>query len=764
MPDLIRYSKSVLRNGLFRQSTLTYFLLHISGVRIMQTSISNFFVGNCLVEPQLNRITGSNGTSMVEPKVMHVLICLAEQPGEVLTKDALIERVWEGTVVTDYVISRSISQLRKLFGDSYKSPQFIETVSKTGYRLIAPVTPEGDALSGSPPALQHGDSHPKLESEIEITPGIPPLRKTKTTNLLFKRPGWKTIVMIACATATIAWIGGALSATQNVQPLDSKLFTSTLGTEVNPVFSPDGSRIAFIRHHEGGQSDIYVKMIGATTELRITDDPASDLAHNWSPDGKHLIFQRISSESCAVFQVSALGGEERKIMDCSHRQHHLNLSPDGSSLLIAELNEDSSGFRISSVDIETEERIPITTPPPDFSDSFPTFSPSGQQVAFCRGPRGGIADLYVVSVSGGTPRRLTSDDRNVTRYTWAPDGRSILFSSNRAGDYRLWRVDVQSGDISWVSNVATLDPGGPSLSPTGDHLAYEEWIFEINIWEIDVAKAADQELKSSEAYLTNRFSSTRWDFQPHFSPDGEQVAFVSNRSGRPELWVGKSDGSDASPLTSLDGTFMQMPRWSPDGSLIAFDAFVESHRSIYVVDAQGGKPRRLSTDSYEQRAPRWSVDGEWIYFASNREDGWQIWKMPAEGGAAKRVTQNGGYLAESSKDGITLYYSKLGKSGLWRKHADGVEELVVDALHRIDWGNWTLNADGLYFVERKSDAISLTRYDITGDVAETIATLPSRYLSHEPGLTVSPNGDRILFAQTDRLESDIMLVSLKTDK
>ncbi|MBT8085428.1 MAG: hypothetical protein HKN35_07210 [Woeseia sp.] len=99
-----------------------------------------FMVGPWTVQPQLGEISGSAGPLHLEPKVMGVLSCLAERAPDVVTRDELVERVWGGRPVSDEVISRCISQLRTSLGDNPREPQFIQTIPKVGYRLIAPVT------------------------------------------------------------------------------------------------------------------------------------------------------------------------------------------------------------------------------------------------------------------------------------------------------------------------------------------------------------------------------------------------------------------------------------------------------------------------------------------------------------------------------------------------------------------------------------------------------------------------------------------------
>jgi DNA-binding winged helix-turn-helix (wHTH) protein len=91
------------------------------------------------IEPSLNRVTGPNGIIRLEPKVMLVLVCLAARAGQMVPKERLLHAAWADTAVGDDVLTRAISELRRLFDDDAKQPRVIETIPKAGYRLIAPV-------------------------------------------------------------------------------------------------------------------------------------------------------------------------------------------------------------------------------------------------------------------------------------------------------------------------------------------------------------------------------------------------------------------------------------------------------------------------------------------------------------------------------------------------------------------------------------------------------------------------------------------------
>ncbi len=103
----------------------------------MKPSNTPFTLGEWLVQPQLNRLSRSDGGDVqLEPKMMDVLVCLAQTPGDVVSREALIDAVWPEVFISESVLTRAIAGLRRALGDDAREPRFIETISKRGYRLI----------------------------------------------------------------------------------------------------------------------------------------------------------------------------------------------------------------------------------------------------------------------------------------------------------------------------------------------------------------------------------------------------------------------------------------------------------------------------------------------------------------------------------------------------------------------------------------------------------------------------------------------------
>ncbi|HXI93232.1 MAG TPA: protein kinase [Blastocatellia bacterium] len=543
-------------------------------------------------------------------------------------------------------------------------------------------------------------------------------------------------------------------------PVRTRPFTSFPGSEDQAAFSPDGKQIAFAWSGENGDNqDIYTKLVDVGAPLRLTTNAASEYNPVWSPDGRFIAFLRQSSESSGVYSIPSLGGPERKLAETFPKpatfiEHCLDYSPDGKLLAISDKGSQQDPFSIFLLSIETGQKRMLTSPPPGLlGDCSPAFSPDGKSLGFVRAVSAGVFDIYIVPVTGGEPRRLTFDNTQVRSMSWTSGGREIVFSSWREGGSisNLWRIPAVGGSPERVVGVGQR-VFSPSISRQGDSLAYTQSLSDMNIWRLEVPGPGGR-----TSPPTMLISSTQWEIGASYSPDGTKIVFASDRTASWELWVCDSDGSNPVQLTN---SFAGSPRWSPDGRQIAFDARPQDNYDIYVIGAEGGSPRRLTTESSEDVVPSWSRDGKWIYFSSNRSGSTQIWKMPAEGGEALQLTRQGGFEGFESPDGRFFYYAKRNTPGIWKIPAEGGEETPVLDLHKAGyWRYWAMTDQGIYFATAEVPSRPVIEFFsfATGQVTK-IATLDKPIVQWYSGLSVSPDGRWILCAQLDQSGSDIMLV------
>lgn len=701
--------------------------------------VDDFCIGDWRVRPALHRLERSGEAARVTPKVMHVLCCLAAQPGLVLRRDDLLATVWHGTVVTDTVLSRAISELRKVFGDDAGDPHVIETIPTTGYRLVASVRREAASSVPSPSA----------------SPSPRPF--------VLRWIGWSVVaVLVLGGVGTLLNRQGSRAGSEAAWDLLRAVpLTTAPGREHEPAFSPDGTRVVYV-----AQGNLYIRHVreGEGEALQLTHDPAPEASPVWSPDGGVIAFARYEDDACAVYEVAALGGAERRLTSCDPTVGMaLAWSPDGRTLVFPErVTVDSAAASrppasLVAFDRQTLDRRVLTMPPePSLGDSGPVFSPDGRRLAFIRRTDYWADDLYLLGLDEDTLRRVTFDARSISGVDWAEDGRGLVWGSNRGGAYSLWKIGLARGatpEPLYVTSGGVLNH--PRLARQGRRLVYENWSYESNIWRTPARKA------SSTAPAALAIGSTMWDLQPAIAPDGQEIAFTSTRSGSFELWSSRLDGSDARQLTRFEGPFVGMPRWSADGRRLAFVARTgEAARDVvYVLNREASVPQALTEAQYNSSVPSWTHDGSALYVGSDRSGAWQVWRCPLDGRAPTQVTDDGGAIAFESPDGTTLYYNKIRQAAIWQRPVGGgPETLVVDeATLHFDWWNWVATDEGFYFFQPHDDGTTdVIFFDRTTRRVTPIATV--EHLGFSPGIAVTPDEAWLFYTRADRSEGDLMLV------
>lgn len=217
----------------------------------------------------------------------------------------------------------------------------------------------------------------------------------------------------------------------------------------------------------------------------------------------------------------------------------------------------------------------------------PALSRDGRRIAFSR--RG---EIYVMSSSGSNVHRLTFSPAQDGAPAWSSDGRWIAYSSYRSGKSDIWKMHADGGGKTRLTRTVALE---------------------------DV---------------------------PDWSPDGRRIVYAGPQA---RIWVMKADGSEQHPLTrnALGGGVAWAPAWSPRGTLIAYEfsggtSPVNPTNEIWLMNADGSHPQRLTNNQLEDGQPTWSPDGRWLAFASARPHPGplHLWVMHPNGKSLHRVSSS----------------------------------------------------------------------------------------------------------------------------
>lgn len=704
--------------------------------------------GSFRLDVEERRLSRESGLVPLTPKLFDTLLLLVENSGHLLSKDELMKRLWPDSFVEEVNLSQNVSRLRKSLQET-PGQQFIATVAGQGYRFVADVREVLDDRKFTNELIV--ESHTRESVVIEEDDdqadqsALSPiqLRSSRRSRSAFWLVPAAALILLAGTAWFYFWRVESKVAPPAIVPVTDEA--------EDPALSPDGTRVAFKRSGSS-LAGIYLQQIGGAHPLQLTKG-ATDQSPAWSPDGTFIAFSRYLNAEHEIFIVSSAGGTERKLYSGAPAHPPLSWSSNGKFIAFTAKDPGQNTYSLNLLSVESLETRKLTQPSAEYQDFAPAFSPDGKKLAFIRAngahTRG---EIFIMPADGGEAHRLTFDNANIpSPPAWTRDNKSVVFSSTRSSIPTLWRISAAGGSSAQIPQIGVVAIH-PSVSPHRDRLAFQLIIGRSSIWSIDFSNGK----KSSRTQVT---ASGGFNWAPEFSPDGQRIAFLSDRLGTMEVWSCKKDGTDLIQLTKFAGEKSgSPPRWSPDGQRIAFDSAAGEHDAIFVMTAEGLFPRRLTDNTSDDLLPSWSHDGKWIYFTSNRTGQWQIWKMTSQGSEPLQLTKDGGFGASQSANGDFVYYAKTPSDpDIWRVPSSGGQEgVVAPRIHLNQWNDWALVDGGIFF---RTDGLSSPRallrfFDFSTTRVRDVTTMD------KPGewISASVDGKSVLYNQADYEENGIMLL------
>jgi Tol biopolymer transport system component/DNA-binding winged helix-turn-helix (wHTH) protein len=667
------------------------------------------------------------------------LAALLERPGELVTREELRSRLWPDNRVVEFEqgLNAIINRLREALGDSADTPRFIETLPRRGYRFVGELAALAPALTPHPspsaPAIAIAPS-PSLRTRIAAGIAIVMLSLGITVTAFRTLPR---------SPAPPASAGNALTVT----PL-----TTLLGQEHMPALAPDGQRLAFAWDGESGASagfDLFVRTLDSERLTRLTHTPAQAVAPAWSPDGSRIAFSRMGDKA-GLYSIAATGGAEMKLADARFTQESLMRpawSPDGKTLAFSAMNADGS-HAVRLMPIPGSSSQPLTDAPACWHAGAPSFSPDGSSIAFLCMTSVAIYGVYVAAVDGAANTR----PRELARFQGLPQGiawrdsRRILVANDSGDGSGVWALAL---DGTRSRPTVAEDALAAGVSAGNGRAVYSRARLAIDIWRI---------APGASAPARRWIFSTRSQMTPQFSPDGRQIAFQSNRSGNPEIWLADAEGSNAVRLTDFNGPLTGGPSWCADGRRLAFDSRASGVSAIYVIDVQERVARRVDTPQTNLALPVWSADCRWLLASDGRE---ALYRVPAGGGEARRFTPLRSYQAAIVGDRVIFNAIESANVSLWTQPLEGGDAVALPGMPRLAYADsWAANRQSLFFTDSSAEPVALRRYDFASHEIREIARLPNKPTPLGGlGLAVSADGESILYTHTEDLQSDLVLAT-----
>ena len=369
------------------------------------------------------------------------------------------------------------------------------------------------------------------------------------------RPSWPYYavggVLIAAAIAAF------LILNRPAPPLHATVLTSFVGYQGEPSLSPDGNQFAFTWDGDvpNGAPHVYISLVGKGAPLRLTSEKGSAWGPSWSPDGQSIAFLRPQpgSADLELHVMPALGGPSRRVASGLPRYNpHGNgvgprvPLPHGRLTGSGCYGANASLYAAPAGGGETQKVLAPATSGPQAGAFSLALSPDGRELAWAH-CEGFNCDLYLSGFQdgrlAGTPLQLTHDHKVKRSPLWTRDGKEIVYiAGDITSETSIYRVRASGGEPRRIDGIGA-NATSLTLSAKSNRLLYATALANYHIWRID--------LNAADAKPERFLSSTRFEGEASYSPDGKRIAFSSNRVGGRQIWVADADGTNPTPLTSF---------------------------------------------------------------------------------------------------------------------------------------------------------------------------------------------------------------------
>ncbi len=693
----------------------------------------------------------------IEARQLNLLKLLIENYGQAVSRNQIMDALWNDTIVSDNSVSQAITQLRKSLHDDKETPRFIKTVPRVGYQLIAElVFPE--------PPSEHVEQFKKNKFNLSL-------------------------VAIASVLLGISITIGIIELTKPSLQVpeysyESRL-TSTPGPENFLRYSPKGRYLAFSQSSNNrDQMDMAVFDAQTQAVHVIKSTGYSEEAPEWSPDGKWLIYYRHDPISCEIRVMSVVNPVETwrlspdfHLSDCQvgfsrQKMHWLT----DNSLYVQGWQNNSP---ILTKFILATEGYPSLIEQENINSIHPILMDIDKvtnELLFVEKSSQGYT-LQHLDLASSKRHIIESRQQEYWGLKWHESGQSFWLGNE---SLRLMSLDGSSEVVHLpIGFIPDID-----LNPLTKQLAHAEGLVNVNLYDLQLKSLNNHQ----EVLIKQLSSSARTDVLPTLSKDGRQTAFISYQRRSTdglkhiEIWLKNKDKKAANLLANLpENIHPTYLLWSPNGENLLLG---DSRQNLHLINIYSKHLVAIIFDYKNIDEVNWSSDGRFIVFSATNENSKQLWQYDLQLASTKLLNEHKVPIAQftdsqqennvhsqlNRQTSEVLSVAEMKKINPSYHHyisyieafltTHAVEQLPVDNLapslllyrpHVFDLG--------IYYVVKQGHQLGLYLYKFAEQEHVHIANIGQHEQDINLMLNISASNDgkQLVFSKVEGFETDILL-------
>lgn len=657
-----------------------------------------FQVGDWRADANQNLMWHGSRKIHLEPKAMAILQYLVMHANDVVSREVLFAEFWKNQVVTEDALNRAMWNIRRSLGDTPNNPQYIATIRNRGYKLIAPTTIlEDPRIKEHQASVQKNieKSHAqteKIQAEKAQAERKSEQNETKSNsqkNSFFDKSQsklWKIYSSIALASLILIILVTKVITTDKESKLTAnKLNRLTYSQEQNvmPVASANGELLIYIARVQGipNQLKLLDKTNNQTYQLGNRKYNYSYPSFNKDNVSLAVVVDKPDKSELAIININS--GDKQAIIELEQTSQGLSWHPEQNLLAYTQAHPTTGRASIFTIHTKLKQPQPLTDSGAGLKDQLPKFSPDGEQIAFVRHFAYREQALFIVNLQGEI-QRISGNFSQILSYVWLNEEELLL--SLPGGMSRLSLSGALTNEsINSIENnsFSTLDM---HFSPKSAQLIFSQ------------AKHSTQVVNYPFKDVNLGHNLTRSqanDTDGVVSQNGHNLAFVSNRTGEPKIWL--LEGNKLSTIESSIADYIYDLRWSPDSTTLIATMKIRNDYFLFTYHADSNKHSKLSLGQNPVNLADWQTNQS-VLFTQKQEDSWHLFQYHIEEQQQTKLSDLNIYQARLTPDKRRIVYTSHKAAGVWLWDRHTVPNLIINSAQHSIPRNWFVDDESLYYL------------------------------------------------------------------